>query len=409
MSQSCCVWKVHQLIALPSLYTSLGIDSECRTIDIDVSDQVHQIGGRFDEALSTSLSIHGAHQEALRRIEHYSMTSMHSSAHSIRSMDSIRTELSRLEAMITSASVTHPSKTETGNSHARRGSSHTERGIPAVEEGGTRTSNLSLSDLLPEHSGNRSTARDSGIKLNSRQGSFNEARKSLELSSQSQRTREMAVEQCVQPAYQMSSADYRSFLDESDDMESWSMWNPATEGNPAAEGNRSSFLYAEFSKDSEPRQHESPAVGVDCGAIHRILRQSLASSYPPEVVDYVSLRQITSLCEDHIGLLDKKPKFKMSAIGKMKERSSVDDRVPASARQSMIDLKYRLIELHKAIKASREKCTQVGYSLSELDNLLLPPGSISCAPINRPPSMPEIHSGDDSSSLYSEDFHSPAE
>ena len=326
------------------------------------------------------------------------MTSMHSSAHSITSIDSIRTELSRLETMITSASVTHPSEVQTGNSHARRDSNHTEREFPVVEEGGSRTSNLSISGPLPGHTGDRSTTRDSGITLNSRHGSINGTRRSLELSSQSQHTREMAVEHCIQPAYQISSADYRSFTDDPDHMR-----------NPAADGNRSSFLYAEFSKDSEPRKHESPAVEIDCGAIHRILRQSLASTYPAEVVDYVSLRQIATLCEDHMSLLDKRPSFKLSAIGKMDERSSVDEHIPTSARQSMIDLKFRLIELHKAIKASREKCTQVGYSLSELDNLLLPTGSSSSVSIDRPPPMPEVHSGDDSSSVYSEDFHSPAE
>lgn len=386
---------------LPSLYTFLGIDSECRTIDIDTSDQVHQIGGRFDEALSTSLSIHGAHEEALRRIEHYSITSMHSSAHSIRSMDSIRTELSRLEAMITSANVTQPSEPETAKIHTRSGSSFTETRFSTVAEGGNQGRHLLVSGPVPEHSGESSTGRDPGIKIAPQHNSMNGTRKSLDYSSQSQRTRERAVEHSVQPDRHTPSADYASFLDEFDDIN-----NRSTE-NPAKEGNRSSFLYAEFSKKSG--QQESSTVTIDCSDTHRILQQSLASVYPPEIVNYVSLWQATTLCENHIDLLDKRPGVQVSALGKMTEISSLGDGTPASSTRSMIPLRNRLIHLHNAIKVSRDQCIQAGYSLSELDKLLLPPGSSSSASADRPPLLLDIYSGDDSSSIYSEDFHSSAE
>ena len=399
MPQSCCLWEVQRPLALLDSYESSGIDNKFRNIDIDTSDQVHQIGGRFDEALSNSLYIHGAHEEALRRIEHYSMTSMHSSAHSIRSMNSIHTELSRLEAMITSASIRHASETETGNSHIRRGSTSTERGVSAAE-GGNRDSNLSVSSPLPEHRGESSIARDSGIELAPQNNSFDETGKSLDRSSQSQRTGEIGVERCVQPDYQISSADYRSFLDASDDI------NNLTMESPADGGNKSSFLYAKFSQKSERRLHESPALEIDRGAIHGILRQTLASAYPPEIVDYVSIRQVTALCEDHIDLLDKRPSVEMSAIGKMKEIGYVDH---GTAHSSMINLRSQLIELRNAITISKEKCIQAGYSLSELDKLLFRPGSGSYAPGDRQPRIPKSDSGDDSSSVYSEDFHSPAE
>lgn len=350
------------------------------------------MGGRFDEALSASLSVHGAHEEALRRIEHYSMTSMHSSAHSIRSMDSIRTELSRLEAMITSASVTHLPEIETRNSHARRGSNSTERRVSAVEEGGDRGPNLAISGPLPEHNGGSSTTAP-----------LDEIRKSLDRSSQPQRTGEMAVEDFVQHDYHITSVDYRSFLDEPDDINNQYMENLSEEGN------KSSFLYAEFSKNSQPRQHESPESRIDRGAIHHVLRESLAVMYPPQVVEYISLRQVTTLCENHIDLLDKSPSVQMLAIGKMKEISYVNDGAPASARPSMINLRDRLIELRNAIKISRKRCIQAGYSLSELDRLLSQPGSGSRAPSDRQLMKPETYSGDDSSSVYSDDFHSTTE
>ena len=327
------------------------------------------------------------------------MTSMHSSAHSVRSMDSIRSELSRLEAMITSASIRHPSETETGNSHIRRGSTSSERGVSAVE-GGNRISSLSVSGPLPEHGGEGSIAMDSCNEPAPRNDSFDGTRKSIDCSSQSQRTREIGVEPFVQPDYHISSADYRSFLNASDDINNLSMESPA-EG-----GNQSSFLYAKFSKKSERRLHKSPMSEIDCGAIHGILRQTLASAYPPEIVDYVSIRQVTALCEDHIGLLDKRPNVQPSATGKMKEIDYVNHR---TAHPSMIDLRKQLIKLQNAITFSKEKCIQAGYSLSELDKLLFRPGSGSYAPDDRQPRIPKYDSGDDSSSVYSEDFHSSAE
>ena len=375
------------MLALPDSCVFLGIDTEFRTIDIDTSDQVHHIGGRFDEALSTSLSIHGAHEEALRRIEHYSLTSMHSSAHSIRSMDSIRTELSRLEAMITTASVTHPSETEIRDNHAIAGSSRTERRI---------------SGLLPGHGWESSTAKDSGINLAPQHGSSNGIQQSVDRSNQPQRTEDMAAEHFSQPDPRQST-NYRPFLDKSKDV------NNSCTDNPSEGGNRSSFLYAEFSKTSQPRQHGTPRIELDCDAIHPLLRQSLESIYPPEVVRYVSLRQTTTLCEVHINLIDKKPIVEMSGVGKMKEISYVEHSTPSSARPSMINLRDQLIELKKAIKLSRAQCIGSGYSLSELDKLLSPPGSRSSAPADRPSRTPELYSGDDSSSIYSEDYHSVME
>ncbi len=383
--------------ALPSLCASLGINSDFRTIDIDTSDQVHQIGGRVDEVLSTSLSIHSAHEEALRRIEHYSMTSMHSSAHSIRSMDSIRSELSRLEAMITTTK--HPSESKTGHRHRRRDSTCTERRLSAVE-GGNRDSDLPGPGPSPEHRGESSTTRDSGIGSAPRRTSFDGSERSLGCSSPSQRISQVAIEPCVPPDYHISSGASRSFLDGSDHI------NKRSVGRPAEGINESSFLYAEFSKKSGPPQHESPAIEIDCGAIHGILRQSLASMYPPEIVNYVSIRQVTALCEDHIKLLDKSPNVQMSAVGKMKEAGYVDQGAPASARSSMINLRSQLIELRNAIKVSRKQCIQAGYSLSELEKLFPPSGSGSYAPGDRQPPSPE---SDDSSSVYSEDFHSTNE
>ena len=338
----------------------LGIDYDSRTIDIDTSVQVHQIGGRFSEALSTSLSVHGAHQEALRRIEHYSMTSMHSSAHSIRSMDSIRTELrtelSRLETMITRTSTMHT-----------------------------------------EHGTESATTKASGVKVTSQDEPLNEAQNGHISRTQSHRKGKAAVENRLGTDSHRSSISNRSSKGKTDDQ------------SPAGEINKVSDLYAEFSKKLEPRGNESSASGIDTVAIHDVLRQSLASIYPPEVVKYISLRQVITLCEDHIDFLDRRPSVQKPAAGKTKERSYVNSSTWAIARPSMIELRNRLKELKKAIKVSREQCIRAGHTLLELDKLLFPAGTGSYPSSDRLPLKLEIASGDDSSSIYSEDFHSPAE
>lgn len=390
------------MLGLLSLCRVSGIDSNARTIDIDTSERVHQIGGQFDEALSASLSVRSVHEEVLRRIEHYSMTSMHSSAHSIRSMDSMRTELSRLEAMITSASVPHLPETETGKPRSKPGSSLIEGQTSTPVDGGNRVPRLSIPDSSPTNKRESSTTGESDIELTPRHDSSNGSRKGLDRRSQSQRRKQRTVERCGQPDYHVQSAKYHSILDKSTNIN-------LSVASPAEEGNKSSFLYAEYSKDSWPRQHERPGVKVDTGAINRMLRESLASIYPPEVVDYISLRQMTTLCEDHVDLVDQRPSVQISKKGKMRKSNPAGRASPTSAGPVTVSVKYRLIELRNAIKICREQCIEAGYSLSELEKLLFQSGYGRHGSANRQPPVPEPVDGHDSSSVYSEDFHSTTE
>ena len=340
--------------------------------------------------------MHGAHEEALRRIEHYSMTSMHTSAHSVRSMDSIRTELSRLEAMINSASVTHLPDVETVESHMKRRSNNTERRSSAVEEEGPPIPNTSIPGQMPEHAAESSSARDLGSQPAPEQTYLDQGRKSLDQRSISSQTKRTGAEHSPRP-------DHHSILDELDGVH-----NPYTE-RATEEGYRSSALYAEYSKISQPHRNERSNTEVDYDTINTTLRQCLTSIYPPEIVEYITLRQVTTLCEGHMELLEKRPSVQLLATEKMKEVIYVDDGNPASARPSMITLRDHLISLRSSIKVSREQCLQAGYSLSELEKLLYPSGSGSRAPADRPPPGLKNDSGDDSSSVYSEDFHSTAE
>ena len=309
-------------------------------------------------------------------------------------------ELSRLEGMITSANVTRPSYIENEIIHRRRESISTER-QDSIVEGGNQGASISTSGPLPNHCGESSTARHSDIAFASRRRSFDRIRENLDFSGRSQQTREMATARSVESDYHIFPTDYRSFVEDPDNIRDRSIEKPAREEN------KSSVLYAVFSKEAQPRQLENPTFEIDYGTIHRILRQSLATVYPSEVVEYVSLRRFITLCEDHMELLHQRPNVQMSPKGKAKEVSYVvNENTPASSRPPMISLRDRLVELRKAIKVSRGQCIQAGYSLSELDNLLSPTGSGSYAPANHPPPMPGTDGEDDNSSIYSEDYHS---
>ena len=324
------------------------------------------------------------------------MASMHTSAHSVRSMDSIRTDLSRLEAMINSTSVTHLPDVETVESPMNRGPNNTERRSSAVEEEGTPIPNISIPGQMPEHAVESSSARDLGSQPAPEQMYSDQGRKSLDQSSIASQTKRTGAEHSPRP-------DHHSILDELDGVH-----NPYTE-RATEEGYRSSVLYAEYSKSSQPHRNERSNTEVDYVTINKTMRQCLTSIYPPEIVEYITLRQVTTLCEGHIELLEKRPSVQLVATGKMKEVNYVDDGNRASARPSMITLKDHLVSLQSSIKASKEQCLQAGYSLSELEKLLYPSGSGSYAPADR--SSPDLrnNSGEDSSSVYSEDFHSTAE
>ena len=340
--------------------------------------------------------MHGAHEEALRRIEHYSMTSMHTSAHSVRSMDSIRTELSRLEAMINSTSVSHLPDVETVESPMNRGPNNTERRSSAVEGEGTPIPNTSIQGQMPEHAVESSSARALGSQPAPEQRYLDQGRKSLDQGSISSQIQRTGAAHPAQP-------DHHSILDVLDGGH-----NPYIE-SAREEGYKSSVLYAEYTKNPQPHPNERSNTEVDYDTINNTMRQCLTSIYPPEIVEYITLRQVTTLCEGHMELLKKRPSVQFLATGKMKEATHVDDGNRASARPSMITLRDHLVSLQSSIKVSKEQCLEAGYSLSELEKLLYPSGSGSSVPADRPPSDSNNNSGEDSSSVYSEDFHSTAE
>lgn len=316
-------------------------------------------------------------------------------------MDSIRTEfrteLSRLEAMITNTSNTQPSGVETGEFENNLDFSPTVRQHSAVAEAGNGVSHPPVPGPLPGHDHESPTTTGPGIELATQGEPSALARNEVIGGAQLQRIGKVATGNRTETDLHIPSKDNGTSMGVIDD--------EAHTG----EVNKVSDLYAEFSKNLEPRRTESSAVEIDSAAIHDVLRQSLASIYPPDVVKYISLRQVTTLCEDHMDFLDRKPSVQPSVLGNIRERSDVESVPRAAARPSMAELKVRLLELRKAIKVCRKQCIQAGYTLCELDKLLSPPGTGSYSLGYRPPRKPEMDNGDDSSSIHSEDFHSPAE
>ena len=309
-------------------------------------------------------------------------------------------ELSRLEAMITTTSVARPSDTETEESRAQPSSGPADGRFSAVAEAGNMDPHPSRPGSLRELGQEGPTVKNSGIEFTSQRTPSDKDRKGFTNEITLQRARQKAVTTRNESNFHIASTDIRSSMDKPEDE------------SPTGEVNKVSDLYAKFSKDLELHQSKSTAIEFDGAVIHRILRQSLARVYPPEVVRYISLRQVTTLCEDHMDFLDRRPNVQLPVVGKMKDRSYVDSGSRATTHSSMLELRGQVAELRKSIKASRDQCIRAGYALSELDTLLCPPGLDNHSfktPTDRASRKPEINSGDESSSIYSEDFYSPAE
>lgn len=288
---------------------SLSLQVFGRNIDIDTSEQVHRIGS----SISQSLSNHQAQEQALQRIENYSRASLHSSAHSIRSMETIRHELSRLESLI--------------NSRDNRAANST--GLQSTSSGAL-DAHLSTSSAAPLSS----SARVDDTPVAPQRQTSEEA--------VSLGTNGVPVASSSKPS---SSKTGRS--------------TPKVQ--PEAEVRReelkyeSSFLYASYSTS---RVAARPSQAQHSGAaIHDLLTESLAMMYPPCVVDYISVRQLLKHCESHAALLVHQPEIRF-------QKASTDSDLPLNALQE------RTKELQEASRSLRQHCVQSGYPLMELDILL---------------------------------------
>lgn len=384
--------------------------------------------GRFDDALTTSLSSHGAHGEALRRIEQYSITSMRSSAHSLKSMDSIRSELSRLEAMITSSRATSTSRLEpyetdlVGSNEFEGRSNH----LQVTNENVTfRARSHLVSGHSLEPSNPQKLCRDSSSA----------SRRSSNTSSSKRTDSDRKVNAYTHPA------DYHILVKEQEDI--------SKRFSEISNGHGSALLYAQFSRttstaakasdvdllstqrsgrnvETDEKFHkENPTIDkrlitspvgrsggldvplddlpvddqqlsrsaqtsiservddsssssydkhsmaknrrleIDRSSTYSLLQQSLTAIYPPMVADYISLRDLVDSYQGHLKVLEETP------ITMLNKSEQPGKSLSVTVQPHIRNIRDRLEALQEVVDMAARECISAGWSMQELDKLLL--------------------------------------
>ena len=375
--------------------------------------------GRFDDALTTSLSNHGAHEEALRRIEQYSITSIRSSAHSIRSMDSIRTELSRLEAMITisrtastsgiaqveeapmvgsSQSEVRPTTTKhylgqdgdssrhsmnprspldsrSGSSSASNYSSKASSGLPPRDID-VLTRPADLRNLVKEQ---ESISKRFSEISNGHQSALLYAQFSRDTSpAVHARSRNVASSRELEPDTEarghLSNQSYvatqslppiRTGLSRSVSR-SASVCSPSQEQAPRSERTSVSNRTEDITSGTSDRRQGSKdaSVTIDHGSEYTLLKQSLAAVTSPEVSEYISLQNLLFLCEGHLKILEEGP------VNVSSSEVSSSNNYLFNVQPHIRQLRDRLESLQMAVDSCSRRCLSAGHSLLDLDEIV---------------------------------------
>ena len=402
------------------------VDGKHRILDVDTSDQIYQMRGRFDNALTTSLSNHGAHGEVLERIERYSMTSMQSSAHSIKSMDSIRTELSRLEAMITSTQTSASVRAELPQEQPVAGPSRSAR-TPLLPEASGQD-NMPEQLVSPLATGFRDASPASGPRSGSSSASnYNSSASSVIHGGARMRFRARTRPADFHDLVKEQENISKRFSENSTDHESALLYAqfsrpdpPATKGdhapsfvnddadsgkvvqdedphirkhvsmkhsgpprevsgisrNPVSFGDdlRSRFAQTSVSRRVEDRADEShhsihKAKNVPSKSDHRstydLLEEASAAMYPPSIAEYLSLQNLTMLCEIHLAVAEKHSK--LGSKNKVRIDSSHAEDTDFHLRR----LRDRLEMLHDSVDSLSRACIKAGYSVTELEETIV--------------------------------------
>ena len=370
-----------------------NFDERNRTIDLHTAEQLHQMRGRFDDALTTSLSNHGAHEEALRRIEQYSITSMRSSAHSIRSMNSIRTELSRLEAMITISQTASTSKIEHFGEDAMIGSSRNES-QPVASENTKHVNSteaqqgvVSGETLEPpisfQHSRNASSSSSKYSSKASSAVNVGSRAKNDVRTHPTDFQRVVKEQEGITKRFSEISNGHESALlyaqfsrntspspnarkDDSERAQNFDLTFEDLDVSSPREvrGVQSPFL-SQPSRSEEVPESKDISTRIDRNSIFGIMEQSLAAVYSPTVAEYVSLQNLVTMCESHLRILEE-------------QRSTISRGTDLDANHNAVDAQPHIRQLHgrlevlqEAVKSSARKCLKAGYSNSDLYRLNL--------------------------------------
>lgn len=311
-------------------------DFLCRTIDLDTSEQVHQIGSQVNQAVSTSASNQDAQELILRRIEDYSRASLHSSTQSIRSMDTIRNELARLESMITSSKA-----------------------------GGAPNTEKHQSSVTLKYANERSAQ----VRLPSQEASSSSSKGPLDVYDlPSPHSDTVPVSYGESGGHRHPKANIYPIVG-ANSIENWS----ATSSKQSRYESR--FLYASVSDlpagPTPKRPPETKRVAIDYSATHNLLQRSMADIYPSVVAHFISIHHLLTLCESHLILLQEHPSVHPD-LASSTERQGESSKLSFPIR---LRLQNQVAQLHHAIQASRQQCMQAGYSLWEIDRVILSTGS----------------------------------
>ncbi|KAL8782882.1 MAG: hypothetical protein Q9195_009548 [Heterodermia aff. obscurata] len=369
----------------------LSLEVFGRTIDLHTSEQLHQMRGQFDDALTTSLSNHGAHEETLRRIEQYSITSMRSTAHSIKSMDSIRTELSRLEAMITISQTASTSRIEQFGEDPMVGSSQNDARPVATQrtehESSTEAqqgifSGETLEPATSQHSRNGSS---SSSKYSSKAGSAVHGGNRGETDARTNPTdfqRLVKEQESITKRFSEISNGHESALLYAQFSRNTSpsrMTRKESSGRPpnldfAFEDldisstedvldAQSPFLNRPSRSKQVPESQEARFTKNDRKSIYGIMEQSLAAVYSPIVAEYVSLQTLVIMCEGHLKILEERPSIFLNSTTLGANHDAVN------AQPHVRRLHDRLDILQEAVDSSARECLEAGYSIPDLDKM----------------------------------------
>lgn len=404
------------------------IDRMFRTIDLHTSEQIHQMRGRFDDALTMSLSSHGVHRETLNRIEQYSITSMRSSAYSLKSMDSIRSELSRLETMITSSRATSTSRIEQyetdvlGSSAAEGRSNHlqpTHEGVsfrarghvvsghplePSESQESCKNSS-NASHRSRNISSSERTDSDRGVNIYTHPADYHVLVKEQETISK--RFSEISTghgsallyaqfSRTTAPAAKISDTDIVNMQIFGHDVEAADglhkpdpTFSHDLKSSPAGRSGGSSdvpsehFLVEELQRPRSAQTSNSEGVHktsiksqdkifharnlgfeIDLSSTYNLLQESLAVMYPPIVADYLSLQDLVSSYQGHLKVLEETPIA-------MFRKSEQQQNFPGSVQPHIRKLRDRLEALQEAVDTAARGCVSAGWSMQDLDRLLL--------------------------------------
>ena len=374
-------------------------------------------------------SRHSIHEEALQRIEQYSITSMRSSAHSLRSVDSIRTELSRLEAMITRSQANSNPYLNIYEGDRTTGMSvdsacHNASGV--VNDQAT-SSNLAVKDSVhPEQLEGLQNPRDDSSSQSyygSSTHSVRDARSRTKIDINYHPTDFQALvreQESVSKRFSELSKSHESALlyaqfsrdtssapgrpDKSPDSLRQSVVEERTAKrafNPRANDARRSISNSAiplsnprerpvqcisnegscrdvplrksitsksddelFNRFDTITQNTAKPIHTDpeltCGELHSFL----AAVYDPTTADYLCLQSLLNLYEHHLRLVEEEADHSLPGL----RYSSVhrEDLRQLHSRR----LRNKLEELQLAVGVLAQKCTDLGYSLASLNDMV---------------------------------------